>query len=118
MLFIAIFTSISGLVPFLAANDGAEQKELRSLRGNVFTVDAAMAAAKPVWRSVAIGRGLKTLLRFGLLPDGHGQMSDWAWYLELFTRDNDRGAILPERAQIELYVARLATILFFIPHSP
>jgi len=46
MFFIAIFMSISGLVPFLAANAGAEQKELRSLRVNVFRVDAAMAAAK------------------------------------------------------------------------
>jgi ABC-type nitrate/sulfonate/bicarbonate transport system substrate-binding protein len=46
MLFIAIFMSISGLVPLVVASAGAEQKDLRSLRVNVFRVDAAMAAAK------------------------------------------------------------------------
>jgi len=55
MFFIAIFMSISGLVPFLAANAGAEQKELRSLRVNVFRVDAAMAASKARGKFAAEG---------------------------------------------------------------
>jgi ABC-type nitrate/sulfonate/bicarbonate transport system substrate-binding protein len=46
MLLMAVLMSISGLVPYVVASAGAQQKELRPLRVNVFRVDAAMAAAK------------------------------------------------------------------------
>ena len=46
MLFVAIFMSISGLLPLLGTSAAAAQKDLRALRVNVFRVDAAMAAAK------------------------------------------------------------------------
>jgi len=45
-LFIAILMSMSGLVPFVVVGAGAQQKDLRQLRVNVFSADAAMAAAK------------------------------------------------------------------------
>jgi ABC-type nitrate/sulfonate/bicarbonate transport system substrate-binding protein len=60
MLFIAIFMSISGLVPFVVASAGAEQKDLRSLRVNVFRVDAAMAAAKA--RGLFAAEGLEVTI--------------------------------------------------------
>lgn len=59
MLSFARLITIGGLA-FLVASAGAEQKELRSLRVNVFRVDAAMAAAKA--RGLFAAEGLDVVI--------------------------------------------------------
>ena len=59
-LFTAMLLTVSGMVPFLATVAEAQTQSLRPLRVNVFTVDAAMVAAKA--RDLFIAEGLDVMI--------------------------------------------------------